>query len=250
MILYSRFQEAMARFLPSGPVRILLFLVILGVPLSLTASSLWIHIRSKGRIFSTSAELTTNLGGRILDCAIVPGARVFDKGILSTTLRDRVEAALEMYRAGAVKKILLSGDHGTVNYDEVNAMRDFLLKRGVAEDDLFTDHAGFDTHDTMARAARIFKVSNALVCTQAYHLPRAIALARSWGLDALGLVADRHVYIDSSWMSLRERLAGVKALGVILLGIGPRFLGPEIPITGSGKPSWDRPAKERSGEMH
>ncbi|PKK89077.1 MAG: hypothetical protein CVV64_15980 [Candidatus Wallbacteria bacterium HGW-Wallbacteria-1] len=216
------------------------------IPVSIVLSLLWTGIRSGGRVLSLSDFSNLNASGNSVevirvDCIIVPGARVYGKGVLSDTLRDRVEGSLQLYRAGVAGKILVSGDHGTRNYDEVNAMRDYLLAEGIDGDDIFTDHAGFDTFDTMARASRVFGVRSAVISTQAYHLPRAVTLARSSGIDAYGAIADRHVYMDAQWMKIREILARVKALGVVMLGMGPRFLGSEIPITGSGKASWDRP---------
>ena len=121
-------------------------------------------------------------------------------------------------------------------------MRRYLQGRSVAAEDIFMDHAGFDTCDTMQRAARVFGVRSAVVVTQAFHLPRAVYLARASGLDAVGLEADRHRYRKAAMNHFRESIARVKSFGEIHLGLGPRFLGPPIPIDGDGHATWDRAA--------
>lgn len=113
--------------------------------------------------------------------AIVLGARVFPGGRLSAMLADRVAVASALYRAGAVEKIIVSGDHGAHAYDEPGSMRDVLLAGGVPAQDVFTDHAGFDTWATMRRAHEVFGVRTAIVVTQGFHLPRAVYLARAAG---------------------------------------------------------------------
>jgi len=175
--------------------------------------------------------------------AIVPGALVYRDGRPSDILADRLQTALELYRAGKVGKILASGDHGRVQYDEVNAMRRWLEARGVRSEDIFMDHAGFDTCDTMQRARRVFCVASAVVVTQDFHLPRAVYLARQAGIDAVGVKADRHRYRKEMQNTLRESVARVKSFAEVHFGSGPRFLGPEIPIGGDGRATWDQAAR-------
>ena len=168
--------------------------------------------------------------------ALVLGAAVKPGGRLSPMLADRVRVAGELYRTGKVRKVLLSGDHGQVEYDEVNPMRRALLAAGVPARDVFTDHAGFDTWDSVVRARKVFGVTSALVVTQDFHLPRAVWLARRAGLDAHGVSADLHGYGEQGRRSrIREILARVKAVGEAATGEEPRFLGPKIPITGDGR---------------
>ena len=173
--------------------------------------------------------------------ALVLGAYVFPDGRPSTMVEDRLLAAFELYQAGKVKKILLSGDHGTVEYDEVNAMRRFLEEKGVPAADIFLDHAGFDTYDSMYRARDVFQVRSAVVVTQGFHLPRAVWLARRMGLDAEGVVADRWVYAGARYYEAREVLARVKAFMEWAVRRKPVFLGPVIPITGDGRVTHDQP---------
>jgi SanA protein len=173
--------------------------------------------------------------------ALVLGAQVLPSGRPSDMLVDRVRAARDLYRAGRVDKLLLSGDHSRVNYDEVGTMRRMLLADGVPAEDIFTDHAGFDTWDSAQRAKRVFDVRSAVVVTQGFHMARALYEARRAGLDATGFLADRRNYGHvMPRLKAREALARVKALGDVITGASPRFLGAEIPITGDGRQSWGR----------
>ncbi len=103
--------------------------------------------------------------------ALLLGARVYADGRLSDILKDRANTALDLYNNGQVERILVSGDHGQTTYDEVNALRDYLLEAGVAPEDLFLDHAGFDTYDSVYRARHIFQAGSLLIVTQNFHLP-------------------------------------------------------------------------------
>jgi len=171
--------------------------------------------------------------------ALVLGAQVLASGRPSDMLFDRVKAAEDLYRAGRVDKLLLSGDHSRVNYDEVGTMRKMMLADGIPAADIFTDHAGFDTWDSAQRAKRVFDVDSAVVVTQGFHMARALYEARHAGLQASGFLADRRDYGRvMPRLEAREALARVKALGDVLTGASPKFLGAEIPITGDGRKSW------------
>ena len=170
--------------------------------------------------------------------AIVLGASVYANGNLSPILKDRVDSALELYTAGKVERFLLSGDHGQDNYDEVNSMKDYLNSKGVPDENIFLDHAGFDTYDSMYRANYIFKVENAIVVTQNFHLPRALYIADKLGLDYIGFSADKHKYQYIESLERRETIANMKAFWEILIGKEPTYLGDEIPITGDSALSY------------
>lgn len=192
-----------------------------------------IQAEGEGRIFDKSAQVP-----RGYEVALVLGARVWPDGEPSDALEDRLEAARQLYADGKVSKVLVSGDHGAPEYNEVQAMRDWLVKRGVADGHIFMDHAGFRTHDSMQRAAHIFQVKRAVICTQRFHLPRSVWLARQAGVDAVGLVADRRVYRARRFNATREFAARVKAyLDVHVLGTEPRYWGEPIPITGDARRS-------------
>ncbi len=190
--------------------------------------------RSKPYIFRSVAETPTR------STIIVLGARVYPKGGLSPMLSDRLRTALDLYRRGKAPRFLLSGDHGTKAYDEVNAMKDFLLSEGVPGEDIFLDHAGFDTYDSMYRAHAIFHADSVVIVTQAFHLPRAVYLARALGLDAVGVPADRQAYAHLFYNRARELPSRVKACLDVALRARPKYLGEAIPITGDAFKSWDK----------
>lgn len=172
--------------------------------------------------------------------AIVLGAQVFPDGRVSAMVADRLATAYDLYKAGQVKKILVTGDHGTPQYDEVNTMRRHLEEMGVPTQDIFMDHAGFDTYNSMYRARAIFEVQSAVVVTQRFHLPRALWLAQRMGIHAQGVVADRRLYGRSWYYEIREFATRVKAFGEVLIRAKPTFLGPAIPITGDGRQTHDQ----------
>jgi len=163
--------------------------------------------------------------------AIVLGARVYADGRPSIALQDRLQTALELYQTGKVQRILVSGDHGKNDYDEVNSMRRWLISHGVDSADVFMDHAGFRTYDTMRRAREVFEVDEAIICTQRYHLARSIGLARYAGIDAVGVVADRRIYPHAAGNQRREFLARpLAAIDILNPWSAPKHLGPKIPI--------------------
>jgi len=171
--------------------------------------------------------------------AIVLGAGARNHKV-SPVLQDRLETALALYQKGKVKRLLLTGDHGRKDYDEVNTMKDYLVARGVPEKDIFLDHAGFDTYDSMYRAKELFEVRDAIIVTQDFHLNRSLFLARSLGLDAKGFAADKRVYKGRRYYAFREKFTVCKAAFDILFHTKPRFLGEKIPITGDSRLSFDK----------
>lgn len=174
------------------------------------------------------------------EAAIVLGAYVTPSGYLCDMLRDRVETAVELYKNGKVKKLLMSGDHGRESYDEVNHMRLYAEKLGVSAEDIFMDHAGFSTYDSMYRSRDVFQVTSAIIVTQEFHLPRAIYIARTLGLEAKGYKADKHLYSGIQYNEAREILARNKDfINVNFLKPQPKFLGPVISINGDGRQTRD-----------
>ena len=171
--------------------------------------------------------------------ALVLGAKVYKSGRLSAVLFDRVTTAIKLYREKKVQKFLLSGDHGTKSYDEVNTMRKYLLENGIPGDDIFMDHAGFNTYSSMVRAKKVFRADDVIVVTQEFHIHRSLYIARKVGLNAYGMVADRRLYKYRYSYTVRESLARVKAFFDVVLNRSPKYLGKVIPITGKGTASWD-----------
>ncbi len=196
-------------------------------------ANLWVAESTDGLIFRAAADVPARYA------LIVPGAAVHGDR-LSNVLEDRIMTAAAAYRGGRAARILVSGDHGTAEYDEVRAMRLRLLAEGVPNDAIFLDHAGFRTLDSMRRAAAVFGVRSAIVVTQEFHLARSIYLARAAGIDAVGLVADRRRYAYAGHYARREFLARAKAaLDIEILGTGPKFFGPAIPIEGDARLTHD-----------
>lgn len=209
----------------------------------LVAGLTWNAVRL---VFQASESRIVSVAhARPATAAIVLGCRVNGETV-SGCLEERLTTALELYTTGRAQRLLLSGDHGTRGYDEVNAMMDWLVAHGVPQAHIFLDHAGFDTHDTMVRARRVFAVSDALVVSQAFHLPRAVYLARAAGIAATGVAADPPRGSVCRGSKVREPLACLKAWIDVSAGTGPRHLGPTIPITGSPCASYDR-ASDKAG---
>ena len=171
--------------------------------------------------------------------ALVLGAQVYKSGNPSAILKDRLLKAMELYRKNIVKRFLLSGDHGSKYYDEVNNMKKFLLKNGVKGEDIFLDHAGFNTYSSIVRAKEVFVVTNLIIVTQEFHLPRAVYIARKKGMDAYGYIADRRQYTGMKYYKVREYFARIKSRFEVLFNVKPKYLGEEIPITGKSKLSWN-----------
>lgn len=169
-----------------------------------------------------------------VDCILVLGCLVNDGGVPSDMLHDRLRQAVELYRLGAAPKLLMSGDHGRENYDEVDAMKTYAVGEGIASEDVFMDHAGFSTYESMYRAKEVFGAKKVIIVTQEYHLYRAVYIARSLGLDAYGVTSDYNWYLDQFRRDVREVLARVKDFGTSIFKPEPTYLGETIPIWGDG----------------
>lgn len=179
------------------------------------------------------------------DAILALGAYVFPDGTLSYMLNDRLEQAYELYRQEKAGKIIVSGDHGQKSYDEVNAMKKYLVGRGVPPEDVFMDHAGFCTYESIYRARDIFQVKKVIIVTQGYHLARAVFVARELGVEAYGVQSDLRDYGEvMSVYRLREMAARNKDfLTAKIFKPQPTFLGETIPITGDGRATDDNLAQ-------
>lgn len=167
------------------------------------------------------------------DAIIVLGAGVKNDGTPSDILADRLETSIEVYNEGASSALILSGDHGREEYNEVGAMKDYVLNN-IDESNVFMDHAGFSTYDTMYRAKEIFKVKSAIIVTNEYHLPRALYIARKLGIEAYGVKSDKRGYQLMDRYKKREVLAKLKDfIYVNILKPEPKFLGESIPVSTS-----------------
>lgn len=193
-----------------------------------------VHYSTKDYIYQNLENVPSRKTGLVL------GALVYSDGGLSDMVKDRCDTAFELYKSGKIQKILVSGDHGQVEYDEVNTMKNYLLKKGVKPEDLFMDHAGFDTYDSLYRARDIFKADSLIIITQEFHLPRAVYIAKLLGIDAVGIKADKTYYAGgTSYNEFREKFSNIKANLDILLQNKPKYLGDVISIDGDSRMSWD-----------
>lgn len=168
----------------------------------------WVKSYGVGKIKQSAEEVENEMPPRV---AIVYGAAVFKNGRLSDVLFDRVYTAVELYKAGKVKKLLMSGDNSRQEYDEPTAMKNLAIKRGVPENDIVMDFAGRRTYDSCCRAKEIFEIKKAIHVTQGFHLPRAIYLCEKIGIESIGIKADRRKYRDEGIWNKREFLAVLSA---------------------------------------
>ncbi|MFC8625042.1 SanA/YdcF family protein [Streptomyces anulatus] len=179
----------------------------------------WMRLESGDRV-GTTAEAPAR------EVAVVFGAGLW-KGRPTPYLAHRLDAAAELYRTGKVKVVLVTGDNSRVEYDEPDAMRTYLTGRGVPDERIVSDYAGFDSWDSCVRAKKIFGVDRAVLVSQGFHIHRAVTLCRSAGIDAYGVGVDEPR--DATWYygGARELAASGKAALDALLRPDPRFLGPE-----------------------
>lgn len=168
-----------------------------------------------------------------IDCAVILGAGVRD-GKPTPMLRDRLLTGIELYKSGAAKKLIMSGDHGTEDYDEVNIMKSFAVENGVPDGDIFMDHAGFSTYETIYRAREIFEADNVIIVSQKYHLHRGLYIAERLGVKAVGVSADLNTYRGQIKRELREILARDKDFFKCVAKPKPTYLGEKIPVSGNG----------------
>lgn len=175
------------------------------------------------------------------DCILVLGAGVWKNNQPSPMLEDRLKRGIEIYHLGVSNKMLMSGDHGTKEYDEVNVMKKYAIENDVLSSDIFMDHAGFSTYESMYRAKEIFEAKKVIIVTQEYHLYRAIYNARKLGLDAYGISSDLRSYGGQEYRDFREILARNKDFVYTIIKPKPTYLGEKIPVFGNGDVTNDIP---------
>jgi SanA protein len=205
----------------------------LGATLLLTAVDFYVALAGRKGMYRDVESLPE------AQAVLVLGASVFRSGQMSDVFRDRATVALEVYNAGKVKKILVSGDYRANEYDEVSAAKKFFLEKGVPAEDIFLDYAGYDTYDSVYRAKYIFKIKSLIISTQDFHLPRALYLARGLGIEASGISADLRTYSLGIRNFFRENAAHLKAFWELANHEKSAVLGDPMPITGDGRISWE-----------
>ena len=190
------------------------------------------HVKSVANPNILTVEQAKNL--KDVDCIIVLGCQVRGDGSLSAMLHDRLWRSVQLYDAGVSAKLLMSGDHGRDHYNEVGAMKQFAIDRGVPSKDVFMDHAGFSTYETMYRAKEVFQARKVVIVTQEYHLYRAVYVAEKLGLEAYGVASDLQGYAGQFNRDVREVMARCKDVAMCLLKPEPTYLGEAIPVSGNG----------------
>ena len=208
--------------------RMLAVLILLAVLFPL-ALNLIVMATTQSRIITPDAAAKLDA-----DAILVLGARVWGNGQPSGILKDRINTGVDLYETGASDRLLMSGDHGTDDYDEVNAMKDYAIERGVSPSVIFMDHAGFSTYESLYRARDIFQIMTVVIVSQQYHLYRALYIARALGLDAYGVSCDTREYNSYLLFDPRETLARCKDFFYSIFQPLPTYLGDIIPITGDG----------------
>jgi SanA protein len=224
--------------------RLILFLLIFVILTILTAGFiLLIDLRVEKAGREKVAEYDDLAGLAVkgkFDCVIVPGALVHPDGQPSEMLSDRLDMAIRIFRDGLTDRILVSGDHGSTDYNEVGSMREYLLDAGIPAECIFMDHAGFDTYDTVYRAKSIFCIKRALITTQDFHLYRALYIGKQLDIDLWGVACEYSDSYKKPWYRFREFPARVKAfLNCEILHSSSTYGGPQIPISGDGRATLD-----------
>ena len=209
-------------------ILLVLVLVILGI-------NGYIKSSTKNQIISV--EESSKLED--IDCIIILGAGIWgDKP--SPMLEDRLLQGIELYNNNVSTKIIMSGDHGREEYDEVNIMKEFAIEKGVPSENIFMDHAGFSTYESIYRAKEIFEADKIVIVTQKYHLYRALHIANSLGIEAYGVGADPRQYVGAMYREIREILARNKDFVKCLFKPEPTYLGETIPVSGNGNATNDK----------
>jgi len=209
----------------------LLMVFLLGVCLLSSVFLINIHVQASVRERIVTDDQAVSLGA---DGILVLGAGVWDGGRPSPMLEDRLLQAIVLYEKGVSDRLLMSGDHGRKEYDEVNVMKQYAMDKGIPSEHIFMDHAGFSTYESLYRARDIFQVKKVIIVTQKYHIYRALYIAQRLGLEAYGVASDPRQYAGQRNREIREILARVKDFVNGIVQPKPSYLGETIPIWGNG----------------
>ncbi len=207
--------------------------IVLGILLAVSSSVLFVYayISIKGNARTFKIEDLP----RDVDCIIVLGAQILGNRRPSPMLQDRLDGAVELYRAGVSDRILVTGDHREDNYNEPLVMCKYLLAQGIPDEAIFMDHFGLDTYDSMYRAVHVFQVNTAVIATQRFHLQRALYIGDKLGLDCVGYATNPRPYLSTPYMLVRELGARLKAIYETNTDASPGKMSPPFPISGDGR---------------
>ena len=212
----------------------IVFVVIVCFLLLVTISILIINICVKNSVRTNIITQSEAAELNDIDCILVLGCLVKSDGKPSDMLADRLKCGIALYESDCAPKIIMSGDHGTLEYDEVNTMKRVAVNSGVPSSDIFMDHAGFSTYESLYRAKAVFGVDKMIIVTQEYHLYRALYIADKLGIEAYGVSADYHTYSGQIKRDFREIFARCKDFVTATIKPNPKYLGEMIPISGNG----------------
>ncbi len=215
-------------------IKYIIMLILIFV-VSVLAINFFVKIVTKNRILKK--EEYSKLEN--IDCIIVLGAGIWgDKP--SPMLEDRLKEAISLYNQNVSSKIIMSGDHGKEDYDEVNIMKEYAIEQGVASEDIFMDHAGFSTYESMYRAKEVFEANKIVIVTQKYHLYRALYIAKQLGIEAYGVNSNPRKYVGATYREAREIIARDKDFIKCIFKPQPKYLGETIPVNGDGNITNDK----------
>ena len=204
-------------------------IVIIIIAIIVLGMNLYVRISTNKQIIKENdyTELSD------VDCIIILGAGIWgDKP--SPMLEDRLLEGIKLYQNSVSDKIIMSGDHGRKEYDEVNIMKNYAIEKGIPSENIFMDHAGFSTYESIYRAKDIFEAKKVVIVTQEYHLYRALYIANQLGLEAYGVGADPRQYVGEIYIEIREILARDKDFIKCIFKPEPTYLGDTIPVSGNG----------------
>ena len=213
----------MKKLLKYGIIAIILItIIVLGI-------NLYVRISTNKQIIKENdyTELSD------VDCIIILGAGIWEDKP-SPMLEDRLLEGIKLYQNSVSDKIIMSGDHGRREYDEVNIMKNYAIEKGIPSENIFMDHAGFSTYESIYRAKDIFEAKKVVIVTQEYHLYRALYIANQLGLESYGVGADPRQYVGATYRELREILARDKDFIKCIFKPEPTYLGDTIPVSGNG----------------
>lgn len=203
--------------------------VVLAIVAVFAVTNVVTIVGSKGSIVSADEASISSA-----DAIVVLGASVFADGTPSGILQDRLDDGIALYFAGVAPKLIMSGDNGTESYNEVRVMKQYAIAQGVPSEDIFCDHAGFSTYESMYRAKYVFGCQRIVVATQTYHLYRALWSAKSLGMQATGVPSDYHEYQKQLQYDIREVPARTKDFFKALFRMPSTYVGDAISLDQDG----------------
>lgn len=211
--------------------KVIIFLMILVIVIIAITFGINFYVKSSVKSQIITEKEAENLSD--VDCILILGAGVWgDKP--SPMLEDRLLEGINLYNNNVSGKIIMSGDHGKEDYDEVNIMKEYAIQKGIPSENIFMDHAGFSTYESIYRAKEIFGAKKIVIVTQKYHLYRALYIANKLGVEAYGVNSDPRKYVGETSREIREILARDKDFVKCIFKPKPTYLGESIPVSGNG----------------